>query len=144
MADGRKTVNLVHKKRRWFESTHPHINGLFEYRLVREIFILKRGVRLSYRLLCRYNSIGRASDFHSESCEFEPRYLLNKRCGSSAGQNTSLSRQGSRVRVPSVPQWIIGLQLSWLERYTDNVEVLSSILSSPTNGIGETIRMNVL
>lgn len=50
MADGRQTVNLVHKKLRWFESTHPHINGLFEYRLVREIFILKRGVRLSYRL----------------------------------------------------------------------------------------------
>ena len=50
MADGRHTVNVVHKKRRWFESTHPHINGLFEYRLVREIFILKRGVRLSYPL----------------------------------------------------------------------------------------------
>ena len=25
---------------------------------------------------CKYSSIGRALDFHSKGCEFEPRYLL--------------------------------------------------------------------
>lgn len=32
---------------------------------------------LSWCTKCKRNSIGRASDFQSESCEFEPRPLLN-------------------------------------------------------------------
>ena len=60
----------------------------------------------------------------------QKRISLNKWCGSSAGQNTGLSRRGSRVRVPSAPQTVP--QLSWLEHYTDNVGVSSSSLLGTT------------
>lgn len=53
--------------------------------------------------VCRSNSIGRASDFQSESCEFEPRLLLKKFI--SPQNEAACIGDGKVLRSPCIRKW---------------------------------------